>query len=118
LLDIHEPELVLIRQRNAKSAASYEALLTVMRTVKREIRRRKVSLRFLTAFEVKHFYRSHGYRNKQQIASALAKWYPELAWKLPAKRSIWRAENRLMTLFDAAATGVCFLGGVKTAENR
>lgn len=113
LLDLYVPALVVMRQRRTtKVAADRKALLSMMQRAKREALRRSIGLRVIPAQTVKQFYGRYECRNKLQVASALAAWYPELARQLPAKRSIWQSEDHRMTVFDAAATGVCFLGGV------
>ena len=111
LLDLHAPSLVVLRKRKASSAIE-NLLVPVIQIVRREVLGRSIGLRFLTAEMVKRFFFAHGCETKHHVASALAKQYPELAWKLPAKRKPWETENHNMTIFDAAAIGVCFVGTV------
>jgi hypothetical protein len=58
---------------------------------------------------VRRFFDQTGSATKHEIASTLAEWFIELAWKLPAKRKPWQSENYQMVIFDAVATGAAFL---------
>jgi hypothetical protein len=109
LLDFHTPALVVLKKRTNPAAAI--ALPIIMEIVRTETMRRSIGLRVLSPDTVKGFYIEQGCMNKQQIAAALAARYPELRWKLPPKRRPWESESHNMTLFDAAAVGVCLLGG-------
>ena len=110
LLDLHSPALVVLRKRT--NPAAVRALPPIIETIRIETMRRSVGLRLLSTETVKRFYIGLGCPTKQQIATAVAGWYPELRWKLPPKRRTWESENHNMTLFDAAAVGVCLMGGV------
>jgi len=59
---------------------------------------------------VRRFFARYNGTTKHAIASLLAGWYPDLFWKLPRKRRIWQSESYNMAVFDAAATGVAYLG--------
>ena len=111
LLDLHAPALVVLRKRRVSFVIG-KALAPVMQILRKAAVRRSIGLRFLTAEMVKSFFVARGCKTKHQVASALAKQYPELAWKLPAKRKPWETEKHSMTIFDAAALGVCFVGPV------
>jgi hypothetical protein len=110
LLDLHSPTLVVLQKRTHPAAAG--ALPPIMEVVRMETMHRSIGLRLLSTETVKRFYIGLGCTTKQQIATAVAGWYPELRWKLPPKRRTWESENHNMTLFDAAAVGVCFVRGV------
>jgi hypothetical protein len=112
LLDLHLPSLVVLRERGANSAAAAKRRGTVIQMITSKAKRNSIRLRILSASTIKRFYEGQGCRTTHQIASILTEWYPELRWRLPAKRRKWDAEKYTMTLFDAAAAGVCFFGGV------
>jgi hypothetical protein len=111
LLDLHTPALVVLRKKKV-SVVIGKALAPIMQILRKEGVRRSIGLRFLTTETVKRFFVARGCKTKHQVASALATQYPELAWKLPAKRKPWETEKHSMTIFDAAALGVCFVGAV------
>jgi hypothetical protein len=46
--------------------------------------------------------------NKYEVASALARQFPDLALRLPPKRKCWQSEHYRMGIFDAAAVGVAY----------
>jgi hypothetical protein len=53
-------------------------------------------------------FASYNARSKWEIAGALAKAFPELAWKLPPERKIWTKEDPRMAIFDALAGSVAY----------
>jgi hypothetical protein len=58
--------------------------------------------------EIKEFFRPFKANTKHEIASMLARIFPELFWKLPPKRRAWEPERQIMTVFDAVALGFAY----------
>lgn len=109
ILDLHAPGLVVVRKRRANPEIE-KALMPVMQALREEVVSRSIGMRFVTAETVKQFFAARGCRNKHQIATVIAEWYPELAWRLPPKRKPWQSEPHSAALFDAAAAGVGLRG--------
>ncbi len=110
LLNLHSPALVVILKRPLNSPAAADAVMTVISRVRIETNRRAIDMRTLSTSEVRRFFAQYDCRNKQQIASLIAEWFGELAWKLPAKRKTWQTERYSMTIFDAAAVAITLMG--------
>jgi hypothetical protein len=91
-------------------------MAAVTRRIERELKRHKVRLQFVDAAEVRYFFGQHGCKTKHDIASVLAAWFEELAWKLPPKRKPWQSERHATALFDAVAVGVTFFRGRKSSH--
>jgi len=49
-----------------------------------------------------------GAPNKQEIAGAIAKRFPELAPRLPRFRKPWMSEDYRMSIFDAVGLAITF----------
>lgn len=108
LLDLYSPAVIVIRRRKTVRTPRRIISATVVR-IAAEARRRSISCRFVTAKEVRHFFARYDVTTKHAIASLLAKWFPDLTWKLPRKRRAWESESYNAPLFDAAATAVAYL---------
>jgi len=59
-------------------------------------------VRFRASSLKKHF-RQFDAETKYEIALAVARILPELAWRLPPKRKAWQSEVRRTSIFEAAA---------------
>jgi Holliday junction resolvasome RuvABC endonuclease subunit len=110
LLDFYEPSVVVIRQISARSPAASRQLGQIIKTVRMEARRRNVDTHILNSDGVKKFFAKSGLATKHEIASTLAEWYKDIAWKLPNKKKAWQSERHNLVIFDAVATGVAFFG--------
>jgi hypothetical protein len=106
LVDLYSPSVVVIRLPSIHSGKGNDRVKVVVRSIKRDARRRSIRLRFLSRKKVKKFFQAKGLTTKHSIASYLAERFPDLAWKLPPKRKPWQGENHHMSIFDGAAVGV------------
>jgi len=80
----------------------------MIQALRKETKGRAITLRLTDARQVRDFFALHSCKTKQQIATLVAEWYPELAWKLPPKRKPWQSEPYGASLFDAAAAVMIF----------
>ncbi len=69
-----------------------------------------VTVRQYTRRDVAKFFRPLGARNKDEIASAVARLVPELAPRQPRRRRIWESEHYSMGIFEAAALALTHFG--------
>jgi hypothetical protein len=56
-----------------------------------------------SASSLKKHFRQLNAETKYEIASAVVRILPELAWRLPPKRKAWQSERRRTAIFEAAA---------------
>jgi hypothetical protein len=104
LLDEFMPSAIVIRKREIARKRKKTKMLT---TIERQARNRRVPVRFISRRDVNRAF--VGFEsNKYEVASALARQFPELASSLPPKRKIWQSEDYRMGIFDAAAVGVAY----------
>jgi len=112
LLDEFTPSAVVIRERTTRSARKPK-LLTI---IERQARSRRIPLRFISRGDVNRAF--VGFEsNKYEVASALARQFPDLASRLPPKRKVWQSEDYRMGIFDAAALGVAYFVRRKSFTN-
>ena len=109
LLNIHSPSLIVVQERKVTTPTVAQTLAAIIVIVKKEAISRTIDFKIMRAGDVRQFFVEHGCHNKHEIASQLATWFEELAWKLPPKRKPWQHEDHNMTIFDAAATATAFL---------
>jgi len=75
--------------------------------IERQARSRRIPVRCISRRDVNRAF--VGFEsNKYEVASALARQFPDLALRLPPKRKCWQSEDYRMGVFDAAALGVAY----------
>jgi hypothetical protein len=81
--------------------------LTSVRSLLRFLRgiasRESIEIKSVSRAELRATLLSGVLRNKNEIAFAVARIFPELAWRLPPERKLWTKEDSRMALFDAVA---------------
>jgi hypothetical protein len=115
LLKLYAPSAIVMRNRRNLTQNTKVTLRKIVKVVRGEARIRSVDLYLLTDVEVQRFFAEQHSKTKHQIASTLAGWFEELAWKLPKNRRPWQSEDHNMVIFDAAASGVVFLAKERSA---
>jgi hypothetical protein len=111
LVDFHSPSLIVLRLAPIGSDKRNRRALRAARTLRQSIKRRSLPVRCFTRSRLKRFFHAQGLTTKHRIASHLADWFPDLAWKLPpCPRRSWQSEAYSTCVFDAAALGVFFCG--------
>ncbi len=103
-LDEFRPSAVLIGERITSRSAKQTKMLA---SIKRQARSRRIPVRCISRRDVNRAF--VGFEsNKYEVASALARQFPDLALRLPPKRKCWQSEDYRMGIFDAAALGVAY----------
>jgi len=104
LLDEFRPSAVIIGERLTRRTAKQTRMLA---TIERQARSRRIPVKCISRRDVNRAF--IGFEsNKYEVASALARQFPDLAVRLPPKRKCWQSENYQMGIFDAAALGVAY----------
>jgi hypothetical protein len=111
LMDEFLPSAVVLMKRDAETkgrAAMRDGLL-------REAEKRRIAVHFLSPREVKIAFVGSN-RNKYAVAAAVIKQFPELASRRPGQRKIWKPEDYVIKIFDAAALGITYFA--RHSDNR
>ncbi len=104
LLDEFRPSAVVVRDRVAGRNAKKTKMFMM---IERQARSRRIPVRCISRRDVNRAF--VGFEsNKYEVASALARQFPDLALRLPPKRKCWQSEDYRMGIFDAAALGVAY----------
>lgn len=109
LLNIYAPLVVVAGQAGENCRHEHGSVKAITKMLRKEIAIRSLRLHVVSGQQMKNHFRRFGCSTKYEMASALAKKYPDIAWKLPPKRKPWRSEYQRMSIFDAATLGVSYL---------
>jgi len=109
LVDSYRPSVVAVRARDVRSHRARRRIDAVMRVIRGEAKRRAIRFQIISTAAIRVVFAPHHRATKQEIATLIARWFPELSPKLPPLRKSWKAEDHRMILFDAAATALAFL---------
>ena len=101
LLDMYGPDTVVIKEPRTA------ALKKLVRAITALAERRRIPVQTISAASVRKAFPDERH-NKYQIASVIAKRYPELSPRLGLRRQLWQAEKYSMSIFDAAAIGIAY----------
>jgi hypothetical protein len=104
------------RQIRDSSSQAKKTRGLVMRTIRAEPTPRLTEVQMLSTRAVRRFFVEYGCETKHQIASVLAEWFEDLAWKLPPKRRPWEGEHHNSVIFDAVAVGVTFFAQIEAVH--
>jgi hypothetical protein len=74
-----------------------------LKTIAERAKKKRISVVRPKAGSVTEYFRQLNAETKYEIALAVAKILPELAWRLPPKRKAWQSERRRTWIFEAAA---------------
>lgn len=105
LFDEFSPTVMVIR-RATPTAPATTRILTKIAT--EEAKKSAIPYRVIRRATIKQTFVGHD-KNKDEIAAAVVKRFPELGMKRPARRKCWQSENYWMGVFDAAALGLAYL---------
>jgi len=103
LMDEFLPNVVVLLKREAETkgrARMREGLL-------REAEKRRITVHFRSPREMKSAFVGSN-RNKYAVAAAVIERFPELASRRPGRRKIWKPEDYVIKIFDAAALGITY----------
>jgi len=109
LLDLHQPSLIVVRERKVLAAHARSKVSTILQVVRREAKKRSIQVQAIPANSARQIFVSQQRTSKSQRATLIARQFPELSWKLPPVRKKWKSEDRRMAIFDAAATALAFM---------
>jgi len=102
LLDRLQPECVVIEEPSAKVQRS-SRVRELHHLLKSSAYLKQVEVATYRRDQVQSCFASVGAHSQQEIAEAIARHFPDLAHKVPRKRTAWMSEDRRMAIFAAVA---------------
>ena len=106
IIATHKPEMIVVRRLRQSYASDRRATVETVKQIRAVAEERAIPIEFISSEEVRLAFQQDAPRNKDGIAGALAKMFPELRWKLPKVRKLWMSESYNMIMFDAVASAI------------
>ena len=108
LIERYDPDVLITESGERLGSSRRHETRRLLRRICEFAGRQGLKIRTYSRAQVKEAFASFRVRNKHQIASLIADWFPELAPRLPAPRKDWMSENRSMNVFDAVSFALTF----------
>ena len=108
LIEQYQPNVLVVEDYTVKGARRCRRIQGLINDISKLALKRKVKVRSFSRAKVKQVFSESGAINKQEIATAIAKQFPELVPRLPRFRKPWMSEDYRMSIFDAVALGLTF----------
>src|SRR5206468_12029475 len=104
LIRRYEPDFLITEDSARQGSSRRRETRLLLKRIRRFAKRCRVRVRTYSRTAVEDTFALIGAsKNKHQIATAIADWFPELAPRLPGPQKPWTGENRSMNVFDAVS---------------
>ena len=108
LIERYDPDVLITESGERLGSSRRHETRRLLRRICEFAGRQGLKIRTYSRAQVTEAFSSFRVRNKHQIASLIAQWFPELAPRLPGPRKDWMSENRSMNVFDAVSFALTF----------
>jgi hypothetical protein len=102
------PGLVILRRMQPGNRRGQHSTKAIVHSLRGLSYRFSIRVKYMSDTQLRHYFRITDVRNKQQMATLLARTFPELSWKLPAPRKRWQHEHKNMPIFDGVELGMAY----------
>jgi hypothetical protein len=110
LLRRYQPEVLVLQDPVHTKRLRHKRIRALHTRIVECAEAEKVVVRVIRQKRVHEYF---GATTKQAMAEAVARQFPMLATRMPAKRKIWQSEDLRQSLFDAAALGLYYFNTVQ-----
>ncbi len=108
LIERYQPSVVVVEDYAGKGSRRCRRVRELIEDISKLASKRKIRVRSFSTAKVKQAFSESGASNKQDIATAIANRFPELAPRLPRFRKPWMSEDYRMSIFDAVGLAITF----------
>ena len=108
LVDHYSPNIIVLEDTAADGSRRCDRVRELLGDIPQLAGRHKIPTRRVSPSDVQEAFSSSDASTKEQMAGALAAWYPELLPYLPPHRKCWMSEDVRISMFDAAALASAF----------
>ena len=109
LIEHYQPDVIVAEDCMDKHCRRSSRVRELIQEILELAANKKVKTDSVAKHTVKVAFLKSGPRTKDEIASVIAKRFPELALRRPPVRQSWMSEAERMSIFDAAAFALTFL---------
>jgi hypothetical protein len=113
LLRLCRPSLLVLRGGTMRYPRNTRKRRHAARIVCDEAKKFGISIARITEPEFVAYFARHSCRDKYDVATVLAKWFPEVAWRVPARPKFYDPEPRSILYFDSIALGIAYLNSTR-----
>lgn len=118
LLRLSRPSLLVLRGGTMRYPRNTAKRRRVARIARDEAKKFGISIARISEQEFAAYFARHSCRDKYDIATVLAKRFPEVAWRVPARPKFYDPEPRSILYFDSIALGVAYLDLTSELEHK
>ena|SRR5438093_2675379 len=109
LVNRFAPDILVTEDGARQGSSRRRETRLLLKRIRRFAKRHRVRVRTYSRAAVEDTFALVGAsKNKHQIATLIADWYPELLPRLPGPQKPWTGENRSMNVFDAVSFALTF----------
>ena len=106
LIDYYQPDVVVVENCAAKDSRRCLRVRRLIDAIVKLAAERKIRTRRFSRRQVQKAFSEFGAVTKHEIATVIAKQFPELAPHVPRYRKAWMSEDHAQAVFDAVALAV------------
>ena len=107
-IERYSPDILILRDRAGNRTGRVWRHAALMDALEKLAKRKGISIARYSREEVRQSFGSLGSPTRYAIVQAIAKQVPIFETYVPPIRKIWKAEDRRMGMFDAAALALTF----------
>jgi Holliday junction resolvasome RuvABC endonuclease subunit len=107
-IDRYEPNVIVVEDYEAKGSRRCQRIQGLINDISKFAAKKNVKVRKFSRLKVTQTFSGSGASNKHEIATAIAKQFPDLAPRLPRFRKPWMSEDYRISIFDAVGFGITF----------
>ena len=108
LIGRYQPNTIIVEDYAGKGSRRCHRIQGLISDISKLTAQRKIKVRSFSRAKIKQSFSESGAVNKYEIASAIAKRFPELAPRLPRFRKPWMSEDYRMSIFDAVGFALAY----------
>jgi hypothetical protein len=103
------PRVLVLREIRSQSPRDNPDTRLISGYAGHAARRSSIATVLVSERLLRGHFEAQGAHTKHQVASLLARTFPDLEWKLPPPRKLWQTERPRMSVFGAVALGATYL---------
>lgn len=103
LIDYYRPDVIAIEDCSHKGSRRCHRVRELIQSIFKLALARRIKVKTVSMAKVKDRFSEVGAQTKHEIATAIARRFPELRTYLPRKRECYMSEDPRMSVFDSIA---------------
>jgi Holliday junction resolvasome RuvABC endonuclease subunit len=118
LINCYKPDVVVIEDCQGEGSHRSKRIEDFLDEIAALAQRHRIKVIRYSRNRMRQGFAAEGAVTKHQIATAIAKAFPEFAPRVPPIRKIWLPEHANLSLFDAIALALTYFAAQEDASDR